>query len=65
MKITTHAVGGCTFNVYVDDKYIGSVEAGEIDADGQWVGDESDVESAILNRWEWGLPDNSTFYHKW
>lgn len=50
--IETVAVGGDTFSVYIDGDFVGSVDAGVIDDDGQWIGDISDIESAVRGRFE-------------
>lgn len=49
-RIETVAVGGDTFSVYIDGDFVGSVDAGVIDDDGQWIGTVGDIEAAARGR---------------
>ena len=63
-QIEIVAAGGTQFRVTLIgdddtlDQFLGSVEAGEIESDGQWTGDDSDAEDAAREAFDLptGLP---------
>ena len=46
------AAGGTTFHASLDGEYLGSIEHGGIDEDGQWVGDDDELVAAVRREWD-------------
>lgn len=53
MKVIIKATGGTTFNIYVNDEFMGSMEYGHIDDGGQYI--ESDAEVIAYAIQEFGI----------
>ena len=56
-------IGGCVFSVNLIgdydtfDQHLGTVTVGEVDDDGQWVGDDDEVEAVVRERFGHRIPD--------
>jgi hypothetical protein len=46
---TIHPIGGCQWAVYRGEEFLCIVDAGEIDENGDWQGDEGEVLDAALD----------------
>ena len=57
IDVTVTAVGGTSFDARRGDEYLGRIEVGEIDDDGQYVGGDDDVIEAVRAEYDLGVAE--------